>query len=258
MSVVDDSFEHPMSLEEHAVMPLAGGLMGYGYQCGMLWGAALAAGAHAYHLFGTGPRAETEAVFVSQRLVKIFQARAKHIDCSDITELNFQGNSQTNMAHQVMKFFLKGGPILCFSNSASYARMAFNEIDSSLADQTTESAYSHTSCASVLLKKMGYSDMHAVMAAGFAGGIGLSGSACGALGAAIWVIGLAEKKEGDQKALYSNPETIAIIERYLKSTNYEFECNKVVGRMFENVSDHGEYIHNGGCVEIINTLAGTT
>ncbi len=61
MSVVDDSFEHPMSLEEHAVMPLAGGLMGYGYQCGMLWGAALAAGAHAYHLFGTGPRAETQS-----------------------------------------------------------------------------------------------------------------------------------------------------------------------------------------------------
>ena len=31
-------------------MPLAGGFMGYGYQCGMLWGAALAAGAQAYRL----------------------------------------------------------------------------------------------------------------------------------------------------------------------------------------------------------------
>ena len=33
-------------------MPLAGGFMGYGYQCGMLWGAVLAAGAQAYRIFG--------------------------------------------------------------------------------------------------------------------------------------------------------------------------------------------------------------
>ena len=42
MSVVDDSFDQPMKVEEHAAMPLAGGLT-QGYQCGMLWGAALAA-----------------------------------------------------------------------------------------------------------------------------------------------------------------------------------------------------------------------
>jgi hypothetical protein len=258
MSVVDDSFEHPMKLEEHAVMPLAGGLMGYGYQCGMLWGAALAAGAQAYRLYGTGPKAETEAVVISQKLVKVFRARAKHIDCSDITELDLQRNSQKNMTSQVMKFFLKGGPIICFSNSASYARTAYNEINTSLAEQNIEAPCSPASCASVLMKKMGYSDLHAVMAAGFAGGIGLSGSACGALGAAIWVIGLSEKKDGDQKTLYDNPKAIAAIDRYLKSTDYEFECDKVVGRKFDNVSDHAEYIQNGGCAEIINALAVTT
>ncbi len=36
-------------------MPLAGGIVGNGYQCGMIWGAALAAGAQAYRLLGTGP-----------------------------------------------------------------------------------------------------------------------------------------------------------------------------------------------------------
>lgn len=257
MSVVDDSFEHPMRLEEHAVMPLAGGLMGYGYQCGMLWGAALAAGAQAYRLYGKGPRAETEAVVVSQRLVKDFQARAKNIDCSDIIELNFQGNSQKNSASQVMKFFLRGGPILCFSNSASYARMAFDEINTSLTELKMEESCSPASCASVLMRKMGYSDLHAVMAAGFAGGIGLSGSACGALGAAIWVIGLTDTVGVDQKTLYNNPRALQAIERYLKSTDYEFECSKVVGRKFENVSDHAKYIHGGGCAEIINALAKT-
>lgn len=257
MSVVDDSFEQPMRIEEHAVMPLSGGLMGYGYQCGMLWGAALAAGVQAYQLYGTGTRAETVAVVMSQKLVKVFQARAKHIDCSDIIELNLQGNMQQNNASQVLKFLLKGGPILCFSNSASYARIVFNEIYTSLTELQVEESCSPASCASVLMRKMGYSEQHAIMAAGFAGGIGLSGSACGALGAAIWVIGFDDTKGGDQKTLYNNPKALHVIERYLKSTDYKFECRKVVGREFKRVSDHAKYIHDGGCAEIFNALAET-
>ena len=50
MSVVDGSFGHPMKLEEEAAAPLAGGIMNHGFQCGMLWGASLAAGAEAYRL----------------------------------------------------------------------------------------------------------------------------------------------------------------------------------------------------------------
>jgi len=58
---------------------LAGGFMGYGYQCGMLWGAVLAAGAQAYRIFGAGPQAETEAVIAAQRLVEAFRDRNKYI-----------------------------------------------------------------------------------------------------------------------------------------------------------------------------------
>ena len=66
MSVVDASFDHPLKAEEKASMPLAGGIANMGYQCGMLWGAALAAGAQAYHLFGAGPQAEAKAMVASQ------------------------------------------------------------------------------------------------------------------------------------------------------------------------------------------------
>lgn len=48
MGVVDGSFGHPMKIEEEASAPLAGGMMNHGFQCGMLWGASLAAGAEAY------------------------------------------------------------------------------------------------------------------------------------------------------------------------------------------------------------------
>ncbi len=259
MSVVDDSFDHSMKLEEGAAMPLAGGVMGYGYQCGMLWGAALAAGAQAYRLFGTGPQAETEAVIAAQRLVEAFRARNKHINCSEITEMNWKETSRRNLTAQVLKYFLKGGPIVCFSMSANYARIAFSEINLTLSEKHSEAPCSPASCAAMLAKKMGASDLHAVMAAGFAGGIGLSGGACGALGAAIWIIGMNSSKEGEGKPdvnnLYNNPIALAAIEKYLESADYEFECSNIVGRKFENVADHAEYLRGGGCSKIIEALA---
>ncbi len=69
MSVVDDSFGYPLKLEEKASMPFAGGIATQGYQCGMLWGAALAAGAQAFRLLGPGPKAETAALFATQKTV---------------------------------------------------------------------------------------------------------------------------------------------------------------------------------------------
>ncbi len=259
MSVVDDSFEHSMKLEEGAVMPLAGGFMGYGYQCGMLWGATLAAGAQAYRIYGASPQAETEAVINAQRLVEAFRARNKHINCSEITEMNWKEASKSQMRAQVFKYFLKGGPIACFSMSANYARTAFNEIDRGLAEKHSEAPCSPASCAALLAKKMGASDLHVVMAAGLAGGIGLSGGACGALGAAIWISGMKSGKEAGNKTnpgdLYNDPVALAVIERYLESADYEFECSKIVGRKFENVAEHASYLRDGGCSKIIEALA---
>jgi len=255
MSVVDDSFDQPLKLEESAVMPLAGGIVGYGYQCGMLWGAALAAGAQAYRLFGTGPQAETEAVLAAQRLVEAFRARNKHINCSEITELDRKGSTKGQPV-QVFKFFIKGGPILCFRMSANYARIALSEINTTLSEKLSEAPPPPVSCAAMLAQKMGASELHTVMAAGFAGGIGLSGGACGALGAAIWIDGMTDSKEGDRNLDFlKNPIAQATIDRYLESADYEFECSKIVGRRFENIADHAAYLRAGGCSKIIEALA---
>jgi hypothetical protein len=254
MSVVDDSFDQPLKREESAVMPLAGGIMGYGYQCGMLWGAALAAGAHAHQLYGTGPQAETAAVLAAQRLVEAFRTRNKHINCSEITEMSWKGSSKGQLA-QVLKFFIKGGPVVCFSMSANYARIAFSEIDITLSEKPIEAPAPPVSCAAMLAHKMGVSDLHSVMAAGFAGGIGLSGGACGALGTAIWINGMNDSQEGVKNFNLEDPTILAMIERYLESADYEFECSKIVGRKFENVADHASYLRDGGCSKIIQALA---
>ena len=231
-------------------MPLAGGMQ-QGYQCGMLWGAALAAGARAYRLWGPGPQAETGAVIAAQQAVEAFRARTGEINCAEIVALNWKAPSKKS----ILKFILKGGPIGCFRLAADYAPIAYNAIDSALSNQPIEPLAPPISCAAMLAQKMGASDQHTVMAAGLAGGIGLSGGACGALGAAIWLIGIKNGEKENGKVNYSDPAIPAAIERFLESADYEFECAKIVGRNFENAADHAAYVREGGCARIIEALA---
>ena len=251
MTVVDGSFNHPLAIEEHATLPLAGGIEQMGFQCGQLWGAALAAGAQAYRLFGPGPRAEAAAVIATQQLVESFHTSYKSINCSEVIELDWKNAK----AKQVLGFFLRGGPIRCFSMTAGYSRAAFSEINAAYSDNQLEAPAAPVSCAAMLARKMGASDLHTVMAAGLAGGIGLSGGACGALGAAIWIIEMNRVKKGTGKVEFNSPEATEAIDRFIHSTDFEFECSKIVGRKFENVNDHAGYVRDGGCSKIIEALA---
>jgi hypothetical protein len=225
-----------------------------GYQCGMLWGAALAAGAQAYRLHGPGAKAETDAIRASQNLVKAFRAQTKNeINCMEISHINLQGDVEIKA---ILKFFLKGGPIGCFRMAARYAKDAYSEIESSLPGENIEAPGSPVSCASLLAKKLGSSEMHTAMVAGLAGGIGLSGGACGALGAAIWLKAMNSSEGSQLDGLnYSGTWVNDMIEKFLESSDYEFECSEIIGRKFENVNDHAEHISSGGCSKIIESLA---
>jgi hypothetical protein len=82
------------------------------------------------------------------------------------------------------------------SHGRKICPVAFGVIKAALSEKHIETSAAPASCAAMLAQKIGVSDLPAVMAAGFAGGIGLSGGACGALGAAIWIIGMNCLKEG--------------------------------------------------------------
>jgi hypothetical protein len=102
---------------------------------------------------------------------------------------------------------------------------------------------------------MGASDKHATMASGFAGGIGLCGEACGALGAAIWIRSMEDARKQGGKVDHKNPRLQMTIDRFLKHTNYTFLCADIVGRIFTDVGDHAAHLHAGGCSELIEVLA---
>jgi hypothetical protein len=222
----------------------------------MIWGATLAAGAQAYRLLGPSPQAETAAIIAAQRLVESFRARYKHIDCLEITEIEMRPSSKRRLLMQIFRFLIKhGGPIGCFRMAAGYAPVAFSEINTAYSEKHIEVPSPPVSCAALLAQKMGASDMHRVMAAGLAGGIGLSGGACGALGAAIWIIGINSGKAGVENIEYTPQKGKDAIDRFLKSTDYEFECSEIVGRRFENIGDHAGCLRDGGCSRIIEVLA---
>jgi hypothetical protein len=258
MSVVDASLGHPLKIEERACLPLMGGFMNYGYQCGMLWGTTLAAGAQAYRVLGPGPQAETAAIIAAQRLAEFFRTRYKDVNCLAITGMDFRSTSKRRVLMQTLKFFMRGGPIFCFRMAAGYARVASSEIETTFSEKH-QTPSPPVSCAAMLAQEMGASDMHTVMAAGFAGGIGLSGSACGALGAAIWIIGMNWLEEGAGDDIWKSEafqsRAADAIDRFMKSTDSKFECSKIVGRRFENTADHAGYLRDGGCSKIIKALA---
>jgi hypothetical protein len=225
--------------------------MQHGYQCGMIWGATLAAGARAYRLFGPGPETETRAVIAAQRVVESFRALKNHINCLEITELD---KSSSNM--QMFTYFvLKGGTIGCFRMAAKYAPIAYHEINAALSDKSIDTPVPPVSCAALLARKMGASDLHATMTAGFAGGIGLCGGACGALGTAIWIGTMKKARDGKGKVNFKDPAALEMIDRFLKQTDFEFECSRIVGRKFENIEDHADYLRAGGCSEIIEMFS---
>jgi hypothetical protein len=250
--VLNRAFDQPLAEEELATAPLAGGLMMHGYQCGLIWGATLAAGAQAYRQLGGGAESETRAVLAAQRLIQTFRAgNHQQMNCLEITEI---GRSSTTL-QMITKFLIKGGAIGCFRRAARYASAAFDEVNTTLSERQVEVPPAPVSCSSMLARKLGSSDLHATMAAGLAGGIGLTGGACGALGAAVWLGTLGDLRTNGGKVTFSNPRAAATIDRFLKCTGYEFECSKIVGRTFENVGDHAGFVCSGGCSKILEALA---
>jgi putative redox-active protein with C_GCAxxG_C_C motif len=244
---VNRALDHPSKPEEHAAGSLAGGIVRNGYQCGMVWGSALAAGAEAYRRFGAGDRAEMASLVAARRIVESFRAQNGAVDCFDLTDTDFGSTAQ------IWKYMLSGKPIGCFRMAARYAPVAFAEARAVLGGEHADAPPAPVSCSALVARRLGASDVHAVTVAGFAAGIGLSGGACGALGAAVWLDAMSGG--GDYKALEAR--ATRIVERFLEASGHRFECSEIVGRRFADVTDHAAHLRGGGCARILDALSAT-
>jgi hypothetical protein len=249
--LLDREFGHVKENEERATDPLAGGIMQMGHQCGMLWGASLAAGAESFRRRGDDrDQAIGMAMAATQSLMESFTKRTNTANCREITRCDWQSPLS------IAKYFLTGKPIVCFNLAAKWAPEALRAATAGLSRDQKDLPEQPLSCASAVVQKMGASDEEMVLVAGFAGGIGLSGLACGALAAAIWMRTLAWCKEhpGKTPPMFKNPEMKSICQAFTAATNTEILCHKIAGQRFKTIGEHTGFIKSGGCDKLIRIL----
>jgi len=250
--LLNREFGHPKKTEELASDPLAGGLMSLQYQCGMLWGAALAAGAESFRRYEHN-QAINKAIASTKNIAESFSKRAKTLNCRDIT-CDFA--NKFDMAEFMLKS-IPGGftNMVCMNLAEKWAPEAIQSAKEGLTAKQTDLPKLPLSCASEVAKKMGANNEEMVIVSGLAGGLGLSGQACGALGAAIWISSLEWCKKHPGKSGYSNPNAKEILNAFKVETGSEFLCQKISGQRFKTIGEHTEFVENGGCNNLINVLA---
>ncbi len=249
--ILDREFGHPRDEEEKAIDPLAGGILQQGYQCGMLWGASMAVGAEAFRRNNDPGQATGLTILATQHIMESFVHRTSSIECEDITECNFTDKKSFR------KFMLRGKFVNCFKLAGKWAPEALNAANDGLEQGKAETPEHSLSCASELIRLMGGSDEEAMMVAGFAGGLGLSGSGCGALAAAVWKNALIHNRKQSGKSATYDPAKDLTLKAFYEETDYEIQCDKICGKRFETVKEHTEFVKNGGCQKLIEVLADT-
>ena len=254
--LLNRQFGHHKEAAERALDPLAGGIMNHGHQCGMLWGAALGIGAEAFRRHNDPEEAIAVAVTATQHIIESFEARTDTVNCREITGYNLK--SVFGLARFMMKTMLTGmNNSPCFNLAEQWAPEAIEAGEEGLSEEMIDLTCKPVGCAAEVAKRMGASDEEMVMVSGFAGGLGLSGNACGALSAAIWMKTLAWCKENPGKTppYLNNPTGKKLLKAFQEVTDKEMLCSKITGKKFETINEHAEFIHNGGCKKIIEVLA---
>lgn len=241
-------FGHLKEPEERAADPLAGGIMRKGYQCGMLWGASLAIGAEAYRRCTHLSQAIELSIEATKLVMTSFVQREHTDQCREITHCDF--SSKLSMA----KYMLSGRFAHCFQLAELWAPEAISMAMKGLGDKPYAFERS-LSCATEVARKMGANEEQMVMVSGFSGGLGLSGSGCGALSAALWMNALHWCNEHDQGSSFYDPKAQELVNRFFEFTDEQILCEQISKTKFNSAEDHTQYLKTGGCASLLDLLS---
>jgi C_GCAxxG_C_C family probable redox protein len=248
-------FDNVKPNEEKASDIFAGGVAHKGHQCGLVLGGALAVGTEAYRKYDDKNKSIAMAINASKLLVNSFQKRTNKVNCIDILKVDWDNKFDTSF----LKLKIIGQGIVfspCFNLMAKWTPDAVQAAKNGFSESIN---YSQPciSCSTEVVKKMGGTEEESIMAAGFAGGFGLSGNTCGAVADAIWYKMLEWVKNNPTKkpSLFNNPIAENVLSAFYMQTDSEILCNKICSRSFNTIDEHSDYIKTGGCSNLIETLA---
>jgi hypothetical protein len=254
--ILNREFGHLKENEERASDLLAGGLMQTGHQCGMLWGASLAVGAECFRRYQNKDQAIAAAILTSQHLMKSFSVTEGKVNCRELT--GYDMTSIFDMIKFIFNVFKTGiMNSFCFNLAERWVPEAIKAAHVGLSFAPASSNRVQVNCACETAKRMGATDEEMVMVAGFAGGLGLSGYACGALAAAIWMklLGWCKNHPHKTPPYFNNTHAKKILKTFYCSTNSEILCSRIALQQFKTADDHSEFIKNGGCKSLISALS---
>ena len=253
--MLDREFGASLDLHERALSQLAGGIANRGHQCGMLWGATMAVGAEASRRCDDPNEAIGLALAASRQVVQSFEDRSHTVNCREVTGRNL--DTFRGMLGLMFDTFRKGmDDSRCFVLAEEWTPEAIEAAHEGLATEV-DHGQTRRSCASEVVEKMGGDDEEAVMVAGFGGGLGLSGHACGALAAAIWMKGLrwCRAHPGKSPGPWADTGGKNTLSVFSAATAGEFSCREICGQTFDSVDAHAQFVEAGGCRELIDALA---
>ncbi len=246
--LINREFGTSMETEERAADPLAGGIMKQGYQCGMLWGASMAAGAEAFKECAHSSQAIAVSIEATRILMHSFETHESTTQCREITQCDFENKLS------FAKYMVSGQFLHCFQLAEDWAPEAVVAAKKALQDKPHDFEKS-MSCATEVARKMGASEKERVIVAGFAGGLGLSGSGCGALSAAIWMNALKWCREHEAGSAIKDPKAKELMHAFSIFTDKKILCEDISETHFNSVKEHTAYLKNGGCRELIEELS---
>ena len=259
-----------LETEEQAAHALAGGVLRQGHACGLLWGSALEAGLRARSGYADDPEtAGVAAVIWSGRLVEEFRSFAGAVNCREI----IQGPLNTMKGR--LAYIISGKPGLCARNAVGWWERADKIFQETLEPGLGAKSAGYTNCAVEMMKRLegplGLVPEDKVLAAGFAGGLGLSGNACGALAAAIFALGLKYyrgRKAGRDTFRQALLQEIGIGADFIQAParlrqafvgRYKTElCREIAGTGFDSLAAHSAFLSEGGCRELLDHVSAWT
>jgi hypothetical protein len=254
--VLNREFGYNKPNQERASDLLAGGLANRGYQCGMLWGCSLAVGAECYRKYKDPATASTVTVNTMKKIIGSFSEKTGTTDCRTLTTCDF--SKPLGLLKYMLIILPKGiSNSVCFNVAEEWlpvaAELAKKEVNGNSSCHTREVI----SCASHVVKLSRGSDEECATVAGFAGGLGLSGNACGALAAVIWfrLLGWCRDNPGKMPSYFNNKIVKKLLKNFMKESDNKIVCSQMCGKKFTTIEEHSEYIKNGGCEKIIKALA---
>jgi uncharacterized membrane protein YedE/YeeE len=252
---------------EQAMHAFSGGFMHLGHACGLLTGAVLAAGFVARARFDDDRSRAGAALHAAILLAGAYPELAGSVDCLQITNVPL-----TRLSGR-LRYLGEGKGRICGRLHAEWAPRARQLIDEALEEfRQRAPADECENCAVRALRgtessvRMKAGDP--VVVAGLAGGVGLLGNVCGALGAGVFAISAGRYlSQGRQKR---DPRIRRSLEE-LAGAAYRGDparlrrafigqfgsdlCIDIVGRRFRDAADHSRFVERGGC-ESVATFVG--